>query len=177
MGVVNNEIKIGKIYASVNELAKVELPKVYSSINALTEAVLKPVTGLVDIVGDESSGLVKSVNDLETFNTAIEITDYFGTMPENVSLKSGKIYKIGDFIVGNIVLRNTDNFSSTSIVIPIKNDYVPVADVNTGCFLGNEWSVFGVGYAFFAHSGKTLSILNSTGTAREYCKVHFVYKL
>lgn len=111
MGVVNNEIKIGKIYASVNELSKVELPKVYSSINALTEVVLTPVTGLVDVVGDENSGLVKGVDDIETdlTPTAITLTAYDNT----ITIQEQAIYRIGKVVTGYIRFTVSSENTST----------------------------------------------------------------
>lgn len=168
MGVVNNEIKINKIYASVNELSKVELPKVYSSINALTEAVLKPVTGLVDVVGDENSGLVKDVDDIETDLTpvAVTLTPYDAT----ITIQEQAIYKIGKLITGYVRLTVSSENTSTGdyAVLDYPVAYKP-SDI-TRAFAYSTWDASKKGIVTIQSNAAHISVAAGSFTkGQAYC--------
>lgn len=115
MGVVNNEIKIGKIYASVNELTKVELPKVYSSIAAITALDLPTVKEKADnaVLWSERKGYVgknriKNISSASTEKNGITFT----VNSDNSITVSGTAGAQTDFTVYDIVANSVDKDAS-----------------------------------------------------------------
>ena len=104
-------------------------------------------------------------------------SDYFGTMPANTSLKSGKIFKIGRLIVGSIVVNKTDEFAvNTDVNIPIKSIYAPAANINS-CLnlLAGEWGVMAY-LAYLYIDSVQLIIRNTTSNSDlKFAKINLCY--
>lgn len=104
-------------------------------------------------------------------------SDYFGTMPENTSLKAGRIFQIGDLIVGNITINKTDNFATnTDVNIPINSKYSPNNAINSCCnLLAGEWGV--PAYLAYLYISSTALIIRNTGGQADmkFAKIDLCY--
>lgn len=101
--------------------------------------------------------------------------DFFGTFPENVSLgTNSSIFKKGNLIIGNIVVKKTDGFAqNTDVLIPITEKYRPKVDINSYSVIqSSEWTSEGtIGYLYIQNN---MAIRNYS-TPMNFAKIQFMY--
>lgn len=116
--------------------------------------------------------------------SALTVTDitnsYFGTMPANVTKRSGtKIYTIGKLVVVNAVIYKSDGFASaTDVSIPMSSNYSPTEYINGGCYFGTgEWATSQVGYIFVDKYSSTTHNFNvkCPVSGMSYAKINLCY--
>lgn len=105
----------------------------------------------------------------------VELTDFI-TMESNFSLVESRIYKQGYHVFGDLVIKKSSNYGSSSDVVGnIKSGYRPVVGVLPLCVLGaDEWNSASVGYCYITSAG-ALRIADQVSSNKKSAKVHIDY--
>lgn len=119
------------------------------------------------------------VNALNEVNGAItsptDITSDFITMAAGYTFTSGKVYKQGKHIFGNIVVNGSiQGGNDANTVGTIKSDYRTTDPVNGFCGISNgQWFTNNIGYVYMALNG-ALQVA-TTPNGMTYAKIHIDY--
>jgi len=130
-----------------------------------------------EIDGKTGSDIPVSSSDSTSVAEAIEIEDitnaFLSSIESGYTLTSGKIYKQGKRIFGNIVINSTSDLPSTSGKVgDIAITYRPAAEVNSFCGVSQtQWNINAVGYAYF---GASLAVA-SGNSGMKFAKINFEY--
>jgi len=176
----------GSIYKLTDKAVMYCLDEEYHPVKELTTAQYNALTtaekndGTIYIQTDaETTGsdIPVSTGETETIAEAIEIEDitnaFLSSIESGYTLTSGKIYKQGKRVFGNIVINSTSDLPSSSgkvgdIAIP----YRPAAEVNSFCGVSQtQWNINAVGYAYF---GAILAVA-SGNSGMKFAKINFEY--
>ena len=138
--------------------------------------VATAVGSLSQLTTSDKSSLVGAVNEV---NGAItlpkDITSDYITMALGYTFTSGKVYKQGKHIFGNIVLSGTlQGGNNTDTLGTIKSDYRTADPINGFCGISNgQWFTNNIGYVYIASSGGLQ--VATTPTGMNYAKIHLDY--
>ena len=96
-------------------------------------------------------------------------------MASGYTFVSGKVYKQGKHIFGNIVLSGTlQGGNNTDTLGTIKSDYRTADPINGFCGISNgQWFTNNIGYVYIASSGGLQ--VATTPTGMNYAKIHIDY--
>ncbi len=106
----------------------------------------------------------------------VALTDFI-TMNTGFSLVESSVYKQSKHIFGNLVIKSTSVYSSSSVVAGnINADYIPQVGILPVCSVGaDEWNSASMGYCYITSSGSfRISDQNNTGN-KKAAKVHIDY--
>ena len=163
MGVVNNKIALMGLEANTAGI----MTSVADCVEALN-TTMTSVNSLKTAVGDNSSGLVKAVNDLNTATTPISKTAdevFTDLTTAGVTMENNSIaYKVGNIAILDITLKKTTKWThGANTDIHVTDAFKPVGNKNQVVTFGE------VSDSALVDSGHELCyvfINNSNGTTR-----------
>ena len=175
----------GSIYKITDNAKMYCLDEEYHPVKELTTAQYEALTsaekndGTIYIQTDaETTGedIPVSSSDNTSIAEAIEIEDItssFLTLQSGFSLTSGKVYKQGKRIFGNLVFESNSDLPSTNIVIgTIKKEYRSAIEINSFCGVSQtEWNTTAGGYLYM---GATLAVATAN-SGMKFAKINFEY--
>lgn len=105
----------------------------------------------------------------------VALTDFI-SMNTNFSLSESSVYKQGKHIFGNIIVKKSSNYGSSSDVVgTINSGYRPAKGLLPVCVLGaDEWNSASVGYCYITTEG-ALRIADQVSSNKKAAKVHIDY--
>ena len=126
--------------------------------------------------GSSLAGKSQSVKAaLDSLNSNNITSSYFSSL-NGCSIVEGAVYKVGKMIVGNLVLKRSDDsaFSTTDLELTIASAYESAVVANhAAIFTSTQWAAQPyLGYFFY---GKTRFIVQPMSANMKFCKVHFTY--
>ena len=134
------------------------------------------IGSLSTLTTTDKSSLVGAVNEVDgAITSPKDITSDYITMASGYTFTSGKVYKQGKHIFGNIVLSGTlQGGNNTDTLGTIKSDYRTADPINGFCGISNgQWFTNNIGYVYIASSGGLQ--VATTPTGMNYAKIHLDY--
>jgi hypothetical protein len=130
----------------------------------------------IDNLTTTNKTLVGAVNEVNgAITSPKDITSDYITMASGYTFISGKVYKQGKHIFGNIVLSGTlQGGNNTDTLGTIKSDYRTADPINGFCGISNgQWFTNNIGYVYIASSGGLQ--VATTPSGMNYAKIHLDY--
>ena len=143
------------------------------------DAIANNTTAIGDLsqlTTTDKSSLVGAVNEVNgAITSPTDITSGFITMASGYTFTSGKVYKQGKHIFGNIVINGTlQGGNNVDTVGKINNPYRTAVAVNGFCGISNgAWFTNNIGYIYVS-AGGDLQVA-TTPTGMSYAKIHIDY--
>ena len=189
--IVNLKKEISASGGAAIEALTTRVQTLESTVGDETSGLVKDVDDLETTVGDNTSGLVKDVSDLKTTvgdNTSGLVKDniseditatFFGTLPQGVTIDAEScVYKKGDLVYGNVILKTDSPILYTGIEIPIA--LTPAHASNSFCVLKTgQWTshTMVLGYLYLSTTG-FIRIHNSETTETcTFCNFTLAFKV
>ena len=157
---------------SLAELTAEDFPLSSTDPTPTSEAI----GDLSQLTTSVTSSLVGAVNEVNgAITSPKDITSDYITMASGYTFTSGKVYKQGKHIFGNIVLSGTlQGGNNTDTLGTIKSDYRTADPINGFCGISNgQWFTNNIGYVYIASSGGLQ--VATTPTGMNYAKIHLDY--
>lgn len=130
---------------------------------------------MMPMSASDSRKVSEVIGNLTALTTITDITSGFITMASGYTFTSGKVYKQGKHIFGNIVINGTlQGGNNVDTVGKINNPYRTAVAVNGFCGISNgAWFTNNIGYIYVS-AGGDLQVATTT-TGMSYAKIHIDY--
>lgn len=169
---VSINTQLDKVAGDLEDLTGEDIPMSGTDSTPVATAV----GDLSDLSTSVKSSLVGAVNEVnEAITLPKDITSDYITMASGYTFVSGKVYKQGKHIFGNIVLSGTLQGGNNSDTLgTIKSDYRTADAVNGFCGISNgQWFTNNIGYVYIGVNGGLQVATPPTGM--NYAKIHLDY--
>lgn len=171
-----NKTTLGAIKETANLIPKTDNNLPHYTGTPTAGSTAEAIGDLTTLSTTDKSSLVGAVNEVDgAITSPKDITSDYITMASGYTFTSGKVYKQGKHIFGNIVLSGTlQGGNNTDTLGTIKSDYRTADPINGFCGISNgQWFTNNIGYVYIASSGGLQ--VATTPTGMNYAKIHLDY--
>lgn len=164
------------IYENVLYICTAPTTGAFDPSNWTATTIDNVIGSLSTLTTTDKSSIVGAVNEVDgAITSPKDITSDYITMASGYTFTSGKVYKQGKHIFGNIVLSGTlQGGNNTDTLGTIKSDYRTADPINGFCGISNgQWFTNNIGYVYIASSGGLQ--VATTPTGMNYAKIHLDY--